>query len=310
VNTNKKKGEMDALTDDALYTIGNQLCRVRFLGDIALVMFARTCHRHKQIMEEICKWSEKRWRHGFKTFYAWQIPNFETAPDTVHSPVFSSRHGHQWRLLLFPRGNKVKDRGPSLYLEVANSVFLPEGWSREVNFVMQLTAVHGADILTDQTLHTFTDQFNDWGYRTLISGVSIEEFKERFLTNDVLQCCVEIHCRPHLPNPMQSPRPTIPDTVVKYIDRHAKWSELLCANCNTPLRIYVKGEKDTTLLMCVRAECRATHTMEDVFGRLSRLLQPSINLMNPDFGVDASCVASDDTLVKGWRSHDPWLLFT
>lgn len=305
----KKRGEMDALTDDALYTIGSQLVLVRFLGDTAVVMFARTCHRHKRIMEELCKWSEKRWRRGFKTLYQWRVVDFKTTTDLIHSPVFSSRHGHQWRLLLFPRGNEIKHRGPSLYLEVANSIFLPQGWCREVNFVMQLTAVHGADVFTEQTLHTFNEQFTDWGYRSLISGITFEDFKERFLPNDVLECCVEIHCRPHLPKPVQCPLPIIADTVIKYVDRYAKKrSELLCSECKAPLRIYVKGEHNKTVVMCISGKCRVTHSMEDAFGRLSRLLQPSVNLISPDRGVDAWCAQENTAQV--WRSHDPWLLYT
>lgn len=300
---------MELLADDALETIAMQLLQIRMLGEIALVMFGRTCRRHKEIATALCQRPHIRWSNGFKKVFTWHI-DVRNAPKRVYSPVFSCRHGHQWRLLLFFKGNKTKGEGPSLYLEVANSVFLPHCFVREANFMFQLTAVNGPDLVTDQTKHRFTDACPDWGYRTMTGQISEDDFAAKYLQNSRLEILVEVHCKPHKPHlPLkpalsQQAEDMIASTVMRYLQRHSERSEVRCA-CEVGFAVISVWGK----IACQKAACDIS--MEDMHRRLWRLLQPSVSLVDPDHGVDAWC---EQALWKPpweiWRSTDRWLLLT
>ena len=51
-----------------------------------------------------------------------RVTQFRDQPRKLYSPVFTSPHGHHWRLLLFCRGNGTNGTGPSFYLDVSNAV--------------------------------------------------------------------------------------------------------------------------------------------------------------------------------------------
>ena len=191
---------MQSLNDDEIYHIGKQLLNIHFLGEIALALFGGTCRRHLLLMNNICTTKRERWLSGFNTFYEWRVNNFKTLTTEMYSPVFSSAHGHQWKILLFPKGNKVTGSGPSLYLDVANSIFLPQVWSREVNFIFRMTNHIGIDIVSDKTKHTFSNTNSDWGYRSMTGPITDDDFNDKFLDEEgTFHCAVEIHCKPFLP---------------------------------------------------------------------------------------------------------------
>ena len=64
--------------------------------------------------------------------FTWTVENFGTVKQLkLYSPVFQSGQ-YNWRILLFPNGNNVQQL--SVYLDVADSVTLPQGWSRQAHF--------------------------------------------------------------------------------------------------------------------------------------------------------------------------------
>ena len=64
--------------------------------------------------------------------FTWTVENFTKVKQLkLYSPVFQSGQ-YNWRILLFPNGNNVQQL--SVYLDVADSVTLPQGWSRQAHF--------------------------------------------------------------------------------------------------------------------------------------------------------------------------------
>jgi ubiquitin carboxyl-terminal hydrolase 7 len=66
--------------------------------------------------------------------FTWIIENFNKLKQPkLYSPVFQSAQ-YNWRILLFPGGNNVTQL--SVYLDVADSATLPQGWSRQAHFTL------------------------------------------------------------------------------------------------------------------------------------------------------------------------------
>ena len=64
--------------------------------------------------------------------FTWTVEGFTKVKQLkLYSPVFQSGQ-YNWRILLFPNGNNVQQL--SVYLDVADSVTLPQGWSRQAHF--------------------------------------------------------------------------------------------------------------------------------------------------------------------------------
>ncbi|KAK8333788.1 hypothetical protein V6Z11_A10G229100 [Gossypium hirsutum] len=71
--------------------------------------------------------------NGLITKVTWRIENFSSITDDgLYSENFTV-DGYKWRLIIFPKGNKV-DFWSFFFLEVADSATLPSGWSRNAQF--------------------------------------------------------------------------------------------------------------------------------------------------------------------------------
>ncbi|XP_017647913.1 MATH domain and coiled-coil domain-containing protein At3g58270-like [Gossypium arboreum] len=71
--------------------------------------------------------------NGLITKVTWRIENFSSITDDgLYSENFTV-DGYKWRLIIFPKGNKV-DFWYFFFLEVADSATLPSGWSRNAQF--------------------------------------------------------------------------------------------------------------------------------------------------------------------------------
>ena len=64
--------------------------------------------------------------------FSWTIEGVtKLKQQKLYSPVFQSGQ-YNWRILLFPGGNNVQQL--SVYLDVADSGQLPQGWTRQAHF--------------------------------------------------------------------------------------------------------------------------------------------------------------------------------
>ena len=187
------------LNEDALLSVAHALLRTRLFGPYGVVMLSR-CNRFLHaLLRQLSVEAEAAERSGWHAEYTWVIPDFSklTTADPkprVLSPSFSSAHGHQWRLLLFPAGNGVPHI--SLYLDVANAATLPDEWSRQASFSLRLHRQEGdgEDIVKD-TDHCFTTRAADWGFREVLSLERLTS-EQGWLVNDALKISVTVEASP------------------------------------------------------------------------------------------------------------------
>ncbi|XP_031284414.1 MATH domain and coiled-coil domain-containing protein At2g01790-like [Pistacia vera] len=64
--------------------------------------------------------------------FTWRIENFSRLNTEKHYSEIFIVGGYKWRVLIFPKGNNVDHL--SMYLDVADSGSLPNGWSRYAQF--------------------------------------------------------------------------------------------------------------------------------------------------------------------------------
>jgi len=129
--------------------------------------------------------------------YTWTIEGFTKLKQVkVYSPVFQSGH-YNWRILLFPGGNNVHQL--SVYLDVADSATLPQGWSRQAHFTLtvhnqkdsQRSVVKDAD-------HHFTIRACDWGFREFVTLQELRDASSGFLLDDKLMVSARVRVEPQV----------------------------------------------------------------------------------------------------------------
>jgi len=129
--------------------------------------------------------------------YTWTIEGFnKMKQQKLYSPVFQSGQ-YNWRILLFPGGNNVHQL--SVYLDVADSNTLPQGWSRQAHFTL---TVHNQ---TDQSRsvvkdadHHFTMRACDWGFREFVQLSELRDAGSGFLIDDKLLVTARVRVEPQV----------------------------------------------------------------------------------------------------------------
>ncbi|KAJ1432888.1 TRAF-like [Sesbania bispinosa] len=95
-----------------------------------------------------------------KTFekFTWTVQNFSKLDsEKLYSETFFLG-GHQWRILIFPKGNKVNYL--SIYLDVGDVANLPEKWSRVTHFKLALiNQLLASKTIRKGELHDFSGGF-------------------------------------------------------------------------------------------------------------------------------------------------------
>ncbi|CAL9119400.1 unnamed protein product [Musa textilis] len=101
--------------------------------------------------------------------FTWAIKNFSRLKARkLYSDVFLVG-GHQWRLLLFPKGNNVDSL--SIYMDAADSASLVFGWTRFAHFDSQ---------------NIFCAPRSDWGFPHFMPLSEVHNSSKGFLVNDTL----------------------------------------------------------------------------------------------------------------------------
>jgi len=129
--------------------------------------------------------------------YTWCIDGFTKLKQAkLYSPVFQSGQ-YNWRILLFPGGNNVHQL--SVYLDVADSATLPQGWSRQAHFTL---TVHNQkdqsrNVVKDAD-HHFTIRACDWGFREFVTLQELRDANSGFLLDDKLMVSARVRVEPQV----------------------------------------------------------------------------------------------------------------
>ena len=129
--------------------------------------------------------------------FSWTIEGVtKLKQQKLYSPVFQSGQ-YNWRILLFPGGNNVQQL--SVYLDVADSGQLPQGWTRQAHFSLtvhnqkdpQRSVVKDAD-------HHFTIRACDWGFREFVALSELRDATSGFVVDDKLVISARVRVEPQV----------------------------------------------------------------------------------------------------------------
>ncbi|XP_050133796.1 MATH domain and coiled-coil domain-containing protein At3g58270-like [Malus sylvestris] len=119
--------------------------------------------------------------------FTWTIENVsKLKTQKLYSEVFLVGDW-KWRILVFPKGNNVKQL--SLYLEVVDASDLPFLWTRYAQFSFTVVNQRSSNMsITKETEHEFNASESDWGFT---SFMPLNEFVDgkKFVRND--KCIIE-----------------------------------------------------------------------------------------------------------------------
>ncbi|MCD9646609.1 CSN-associated deubiquitinating enzyme Ubp12, partial [Datura stramonium] len=120
--------------------------------------------------------------------HAWRIGNFSRLNvKKLYSDVFVVG-GYKWRILIFPKGNNVDYL--SMYLDVADSVTLPYGWSRYAQFSLSVVnQIQSNYSIRKETLHQFNARESDWGFTSFMPLAELYDPKRGYLVDGA--CIIE-----------------------------------------------------------------------------------------------------------------------
>ncbi|CAN6439960.1 unnamed protein product [Victoria cruziana] len=122
------------------------------------------------------------------TRFSWTIENFSRLNLKKHYSDIFIVGGYKWRILVFPKGNNVDHL--SMYLDVADSVTLPYGWSRYAQFSLAvINQIHNKYSIRKDTQHQFNARESDWGFTSFMPLGDLYDPGKGFLVNDT--CVVE-----------------------------------------------------------------------------------------------------------------------
>ncbi|KAF8398034.1 hypothetical protein HHK36_016960 [Tetracentron sinense] len=120
--------------------------------------------------------------------FTWTIKNFS---GLIANKYYSENFfigGYKWRVLIFPKGNKVDHL--SMYLDVADSANLPNGWSRYAHFSLAVVnQINNKYTVRNDTQHHFNAREGDWGFKSFIPLSELYDPGRGYLVYDT--CIVE-----------------------------------------------------------------------------------------------------------------------
>ncbi|KAB2627279.1 hypothetical protein D8674_020897 [Pyrus ussuriensis x Pyrus communis] len=119
--------------------------------------------------------------------FTWTIENVSKLITRKHYSEVFLVGDWKWRILVFPKGNNVKEL--SLYLEVADASDLPYMWTRYAQFSLTVVNQLSRNMsITKEAQHEFNARETDWGFT---SFMPLNEFYDggKFVRND--KCIIE-----------------------------------------------------------------------------------------------------------------------
>ncbi|KAL2945550.1 Ubiquitin carboxyl-terminal hydrolase 12 [Bienertia sinuspersici] len=118
--------------------------------------------------------------------FTWKIENF--------TRLNVKKHYSDTRILIFPKGNNVDFL--SMYLDVADAVNLPYGWSRYAQFSLAVVnQIHNKYSVRKDTQHQFNARESDWGFTSFMPLSELYDPGRGFLVNDTVVVEAEVAVR-------------------------------------------------------------------------------------------------------------------
>ncbi|XP_004498059.1 ubiquitin C-terminal hydrolase 12-like isoform X2 [Cicer arietinum] len=119
--------------------------------------------------------------------FTWTIDNFSRLPKKHYSDIFTVG-GYKWRILIFPKGNNAEHL--SMYIDVADSVTMPYGWTRFAQFSLTVVnQVHNSYSIRKETQHQFHARESDWGFTNFMPLSELYDASRGYVVND--RCILE-----------------------------------------------------------------------------------------------------------------------
>ncbi|XP_042511247.1 ubiquitin C-terminal hydrolase 12 isoform X11 [Macadamia integrifolia] len=126
--------------------------------------------------------------------FTWTIENFTRLNAKKHYSDVFFVGGFKWRVLIFPKGNNVDHL--SMYLDVADSVNLPYGWSRYAQFSLAvINQIHNKYTVRKDTQHQFNARESDWGFTSFMPLSELYDPGRGYLVNDTVIVEAEVAVR-------------------------------------------------------------------------------------------------------------------
>ncbi|XP_077232519.1 MATH domain and coiled-coil domain-containing protein At3g58200-like isoform X2 [Tasmannia lanceolata] len=128
----------------------------------------------------------------------WTIINFSAFTDRLQSDSFLISDCN-WNVLIYPKVNN-KEGQFSIYLHVADSTGLPDGWTRDVKFSLAVIDQLNNMSTIKNGENKFTAEKSSWGFPSFMSLTELHDPAKGYIVNDT--CVVEVEF-------------TVPDVVPK-----------------------------------------------------------------------------------------------
>eukprot|EP00755_Sulcionema_specki_P005530 Sspe_Gene.33002::Locus_16150_Transcript_1_1_Confidence_1.000_Length_2446::g.33002::m.33002/K11838/USP7, UBP15; ubiquitin carboxyl-terminal hydrolase 7 len=129
--------------------------------------------------------------------FRWTLRGILSTPGHLPEKIYSDPFevgGIPWRVLLYPNGNGLNSL--ALYLDLANAMALPPGWSRLVNFSFAVRNTDPSLTVVCQSEKSFFAGVQDWGFRECVPLPVLYDPSEGFLVDDVLEIEVAVTLAP------------------------------------------------------------------------------------------------------------------
>eukprot|EP00884_Botryococcus_braunii_P009405 jgi/Botrbrau1/18466/Bobra.0072s0049.2 len=121
--------------------------------------------------------------------YTWVIPDYANIKmeDKIYSDAFEIG-GHEWNILLFPRGKGSEGKYVSLYLNVPDADAQPLQWGRKASF--QLSIINQLDPskpYCKDAEHVFNEKEIDWGFTAYMASDQLEPPERGYIVDNTLK---------------------------------------------------------------------------------------------------------------------------
>ncbi|KAK9019693.1 hypothetical protein V6N11_054203 [Hibiscus sabdariffa] len=138
----------------------------------------------------VCRKSPSKDGNGEITKVTWRIENFSC----IKRQKFYSEHftvdGNKWRLSIYPKGDKGDHL--SIYLEVADLITLPPGWTRYAQYGFALIdQIDRRTSMAKVAEAEFKGKESGWGFTSFLARSELDDPKRGYLLND--SCLVEAY---------------------------------------------------------------------------------------------------------------------
>ncbi|KAI5425180.1 hypothetical protein KIW84_031111 [Lathyrus oleraceus] len=128
--------------------------------------------------------------------FTWKVENFccLEGEEVCSDPFILC--GYQWRISLFPRGNKLNkvDDNLSIYLEALQTSNMSKGWNRDVIFRLTVfNQLNTSMTVTKESSNEFNACEDSLGFQSFMTFAELHYLKKGFIVNDACIIGAEVY---------------------------------------------------------------------------------------------------------------------